>query len=93
MFGLPKYRSAVAAAAVLLAAAAALLSSTPSSSAPGDTPGASRADAAATARESRATGQPSDRGPVPRPVREWAAAWNAGDAERMAALFTEDAAI
>lgn len=78
----PRNGSNVAvAAAVLLAVVASALLVT---AAPG-------ADDAA-AREARAGGYGEDRAQAPRAVREWAAAWNEGDAGKMAALFAGDGA-
>jgi steroid delta-isomerase-like uncharacterized protein len=84
----PRGRNVVLAAAVLLAvAAAALLSGTAASPASG---GTNAEDT--SARKAQAASYAADRRPVPRVVREWAAAWNTGDPERMAGLFTEDGA-
>lgn len=50
-------------------------------------------DANPPAQEARAAGheaRDANRRPAPRVVKQWAAAWNAGSPERMAALFTED---
>lgn len=41
-------------------------------------------------QEHGAAADRGDRRAVPRVAREWAAAWNSGDGQRMAALFTED---
>ncbi len=68
----------------LVASVAAVFAAAPPAS--GDTTGDARKPG------KHAAGYGGDRGPAPRAVREWAAAWNTGDAGRMAALFTEDGA-
>lgn len=83
---LPRGRNAAATAAVLLAAAAAaLLLGTAASPASGNTNAKDR-----SASEAQAASYGADQRPVPRVVREWAAAWNTGSHERMVGLFTED---
>lgn len=89
MLSLLRHRYAALAAVALLAATAALLVSTAASSASSDA-GANGATGGESAQGARTAGYGAGRGPVPRPVREWAAAWNTGDPERMAALFTKD---
>ena len=79
-----KHRGAAIVALLLAMAAATALAATTAPSSFGTT----NIDDGATASAERAAyGRPA-----PRPVREWAAAWNTGSPERMAALFTEDGA-
>lgn len=89
MPSLLRHRYAALAAVALLAATAALLVSTAASAAPVGA-GADGETGGESAQGPRAAGYGAGRGPVPRVVREWAAAWNTGDPQRMAALFTED---
>jgi len=74
----------VISAAALLAAAAVVPFWTIAPPASGGT----NADGA-SAGEAQAAGYAADRRPVPRVVREWAAAWNAGSPEQMAGLLTQ----
>lgn len=83
-----KHRYSTLAAVALLAATAALLASA-ASAAPSGT-GEGQATGGESAQGARTADYGAGRGPVPRPVRDWAAAWNTGDSQRMAALFTED---
>lgn len=85
---LDRRSAAIAAVALLAVAMPALVACAATTSGAGGT----SADPPAQ-EESQAAGDATnaeEQGPVPPVAREWAAAWNAGDAEQMAGLFAED---
>ncbi len=84
------YRGSTAVATVALfgAALAALVAGTViAAPALGDTTAVSPAQ---EARISEPTTRGADQRPAPRVVRQWAEAWNTGNPEQMAGLFTDD---